>query len=141
MDYLHRNKHTFLQSYGEKARREAEVYGNTAKEDHVQRYLESSTLLLPGTYPILSPVDEGGWYCQEGYLHFLQTSKINAGPALGHSWLLCYFVRPAHVPTSHLQTAPGRQGASRGNLCVLEAEFASTHAGCSMPVGNIPWHR
>lgn len=62
MDYLHRNKHTFLQSYGEKARREAEVYGNTAKEDHVQRYLESSTLL----YSILAPIDEGGWYCQDG---------------------------------------------------------------------------
>lgn len=120
MDYLHRNKHTFLQSYGEKARREAELYGNTAKEDHVQRYLESSAL-LPGAYPILAPIDEGGWYYQEGYLHFLQTSTINAGPALGHSWPVCYLVRPAHVTTSHLQTAPGRRGVSRGNLCVLEA--------------------
>uniref|UniRef100_A0A8D2PIY1 receptor protein-tyrosine kinase n=1 Tax=Zosterops lateralis melanops TaxID=1220523 RepID=A0A8D2PIY1_ZOSLA len=35
VDYLHRNKHTFLQSYGDKARREAELYGNTPKEDHV----------------------------------------------------------------------------------------------------------
>lgn len=59
VDYLHRNKHTFLQSYGEKARREAEMYGNTAKEDHVQRYLENSTLLLPGAYTILASISEG----------------------------------------------------------------------------------
>ncbi|OXB59438.1 hypothetical protein ASZ78_004797 [Callipepla squamata] len=42
VDYLHRNKHTFLQSYGEKARREAELYGNTIKEDHVQSHLSLS---------------------------------------------------------------------------------------------------
>ncbi|KAK2542722.1 Pdgfrb [Columba guinea] len=42
VDYLHRNKHTFLQSYGEKARREAELYGNTPKEDHVQSHLSVS---------------------------------------------------------------------------------------------------
>ncbi|PKU35653.1 platelet-derived growth factor receptor beta [Limosa lapponica baueri] len=42
VDYLHRNKHTFLQSYGDKARREAELYGNTAKEDHVQSHLSLS---------------------------------------------------------------------------------------------------
>lgn len=60
MDYLHRNKHTFLQSYGEKARREAELYGNTPKEDHVQRYLESSTFLLPRANPILASISEGG---------------------------------------------------------------------------------
>lgn len=99
-----------------------------------------AALLLPGAYPVPAPVNEGGWYCQEGYLYFLQTSKINAGPALGHTWPLSYFVRLARVPTSHLQTAPGTRGVSRDNLCVLEAEFASTHAGCSMPVGNIPWH-
>ncbi|NWX83589.1 PGFRB factor, partial [Nothoprocta pentlandii] len=42
VDYLHHNKHTFLQSYGEKARREAELYGNTIKEDHVQSHLSLS---------------------------------------------------------------------------------------------------
>ncbi|NXY85292.1 PGFRB factor, partial [Alcedo cyanopectus] len=42
VDYLHRNKHTFLQSYSEKARREVEVYGNTPKEDHLQSHFSSS---------------------------------------------------------------------------------------------------
>lgn len=63
MDYLHRNKHTFLQSYGDKARREAELYGNTPKDDHVHRYGETSSLLLPCACPIL------------------QSSELNAGPA------------------------------------------------------------
>lgn len=75
MDYLHRNKHTFLQAYGDKARRETEAYGNTAKEDHVHRCLESCALLLPAACPILAPRDEWGWCWQAGYLHFLQTSK------------------------------------------------------------------
>lgn len=61
VDYLHRNKHTFLQSYGEKARREAELYGNTIKEDHVQRCLESSLLLLPAACTILAHTNEGSW--------------------------------------------------------------------------------
>ncbi|NXA32253.1 PGFRB factor, partial [Eudromia elegans] len=42
VDYLHHNKHTFLQSCSEKARREAELYGNTIKEDHVQSHLSLS---------------------------------------------------------------------------------------------------
>uniref|UniRef100_A0A8B9D5Y7 receptor protein-tyrosine kinase n=1 Tax=Anser cygnoides TaxID=8845 RepID=A0A8B9D5Y7_ANSCY len=42
VDYLHRNKHTFLQAYGDKARRETEAYGNTAKEDHVHSHLSLS---------------------------------------------------------------------------------------------------
>lgn len=37
VDYLHRNKHTFLQYYSEKSRREAELYGNTFSEDRLQR--------------------------------------------------------------------------------------------------------
>ncbi|XP_014351483.1 platelet-derived growth factor receptor beta [Latimeria chalumnae] len=32
VDYLHRNKHTFLQYYADKARREAEIYGNDLSE-------------------------------------------------------------------------------------------------------------
>lgn len=58
VDYLHRNKHTFLQAYGDKARREAEAYGNTAKDDHVHRCLESCALLLPADHPIIAPGDE-----------------------------------------------------------------------------------
>ncbi|KAI1234124.1 hypothetical protein IHE44_0003838 [Lamprotornis superbus] len=42
VDYLHRNKHTFLQSYGDKARREAELYSNTPSEDHVHSHLSMS---------------------------------------------------------------------------------------------------
>ncbi|NXE64135.1 PGFRB factor, partial [Calcarius ornatus] len=42
VDYLHRNKHTFLQACGDKARREAELYGNTPKEDPVHSHLSMS---------------------------------------------------------------------------------------------------
>ncbi|CAN8189945.1 unnamed protein product [Coccothraustes coccothraustes] len=42
VDYLHRNKHTFLQACGDKARREAELYGNTPKEEHVHSHLSVS---------------------------------------------------------------------------------------------------
>lgn len=37
VDYLHRNKHTFLQYCSEKAKQEVEVYGNALDEDRVQR--------------------------------------------------------------------------------------------------------
>uniref|UniRef100_A0A7M4FYV5 Platelet-derived growth factor receptor beta n=2 Tax=Crocodylus porosus TaxID=8502 RepID=A0A7M4FYV5_CROPO len=37
VDYLHHNKHTFLQYYSEKSRWEAELYGNTFSEDQIQR--------------------------------------------------------------------------------------------------------
>lgn len=136
MDYLHRNKHTFLQSYGEKARREAELYGNTPKEDHVLRYRESSSLLLPAACPILAPSGREAGTARKDPA-FLQSSEINAGPALGHSWLLCYLVRPALVATSDLQAAPDSKELAN---CVLESELASTHASSSMPVGNISWH-
>ncbi|KAJ6667877.1 hypothetical protein lerEdw1_016198 [Lerista edwardsae] len=36
VDYLHRNKHTFLHCYSEKVKQEAEVYGNAPDENRVQ---------------------------------------------------------------------------------------------------------
>ncbi|XP_053159760.1 platelet-derived growth factor receptor beta isoform X2 [Hemicordylus capensis] len=42
VDYLHRNKHTFLQCYSEKAKEDAEVYGNTPNEDRVQSHTSLS---------------------------------------------------------------------------------------------------
>nr|XP_028574104.1 platelet-derived growth factor receptor beta [Podarcis muralis]XP_028574105.1 platelet-derived growth factor receptor beta [Podarcis muralis]XP_028574107.1 platelet-derived growth factor receptor beta [Podarcis muralis] len=42
VDYLHRNKHTFLQCCSEKAKQEAEVYGNAPTEDRVQSHVSLS---------------------------------------------------------------------------------------------------
>ncbi|XP_015679764.1 platelet-derived growth factor receptor beta [Protobothrops mucrosquamatus] len=39
VDYLHRNKHTFLQCYSEKAKQGAELYGNGMRVDRLQRCL------------------------------------------------------------------------------------------------------
>uniref|UniRef100_A0A8C5Q9K4 receptor protein-tyrosine kinase n=1 Tax=Leptobrachium leishanense TaxID=445787 RepID=A0A8C5Q9K4_9ANUR len=36
VDYLHRNKHTFLQYYAEKGRKEAEIYSNTSTGERMQ---------------------------------------------------------------------------------------------------------
>nr|XP_056708261.1 platelet-derived growth factor receptor beta [Euleptes europaea] len=42
VDYLHRNKHTFLQYYNEKAKQEVEMYGNALNEDRVQSHTSLS---------------------------------------------------------------------------------------------------
>lgn len=42
VDYLHRNKHTFLQCYSEKAKQEAELYGNGPREDRLQSHTSLS---------------------------------------------------------------------------------------------------
>ncbi|XP_044310257.1 platelet-derived growth factor receptor beta isoform X1 [Varanus komodoensis] len=42
VDYLHRNKHTFLQSWSEKAKQEAEVYGNAPSVDQMQSHTSLS---------------------------------------------------------------------------------------------------
>lgn len=49
----------------------------------------------------------------------LQCIEMNTGPALGHSWLLCYLVRPAHVPTSDLQGAPDSEELANWSLSLL----------------------
>ncbi|XP_020662458.3 platelet-derived growth factor receptor beta [Pogona vitticeps] len=42
VDYLHRNKHTFLQCCSENTKQEAEVYGNAPREDRVQSHTSLS---------------------------------------------------------------------------------------------------
>uniref|UniRef100_A0ACB8EIY1 Uncharacterized protein n=1 Tax=Sphaerodactylus townsendi TaxID=933632 RepID=A0ACB8EIY1_9SAUR len=42
VDYLHRNKHTFLQYCSEKAKQEVEVYGNAFNDDRVQSHTSLS---------------------------------------------------------------------------------------------------
>ncbi|KAJ7316402.1 hypothetical protein JRQ81_002564 [Phrynocephalus forsythii] len=42
VDYLHKNKHTFLQYSSENAKQEAEVYGNAPSEDRVQSHTSLS---------------------------------------------------------------------------------------------------
>ncbi|ETE63465.1 Platelet-derived growth factor receptor beta, partial [Ophiophagus hannah] len=42
VDYLHRNKHTFLQCYSEKAKQEAELYGNGMRVDRLQSHTSES---------------------------------------------------------------------------------------------------
>ncbi|XP_026552386.1 platelet-derived growth factor receptor beta isoform X2 [Pseudonaja textilis] len=42
VDYLHRNKHTFLQCYSEKAKQEAELYGNGMRVDRLQSHTSVS---------------------------------------------------------------------------------------------------
>ncbi|KAL7985813.1 hypothetical protein Chor_010979 [Crotalus horridus] len=42
VDYLHRNKHTFLQCYSEKAKQEAELYGNGMRVDRLQSHTSIS---------------------------------------------------------------------------------------------------
>ncbi|KAM6475831.1 platelet-derived growth factor receptor beta isoform 1-T2 [Liasis olivaceus] len=42
VDYLHRNKHTFLQCYSEKAKQEADLYGNGLREDRLQSHTSLS---------------------------------------------------------------------------------------------------
>nr|XP_060621419.1 platelet-derived growth factor receptor beta isoform X1 [Anolis sagrei ordinatus]XP_060621420.1 platelet-derived growth factor receptor beta isoform X1 [Anolis sagrei ordinatus] len=42
VDYLHRNKHTFLQCCSEKVKQETEVYGNAPTEDRVQSHTSLS---------------------------------------------------------------------------------------------------
>uniref|UniRef100_A0A8C3HAK2 Platelet-derived growth factor receptor beta n=1 Tax=Chrysemys picta bellii TaxID=8478 RepID=A0A8C3HAK2_CHRPI len=54
VDYLLRNKHTFLQYYTEKARREMEVYGNASEEDKV---LTSFSIESDGGYMDMSKDD------------------------------------------------------------------------------------
>ncbi|XP_029439146.1 platelet-derived growth factor receptor beta isoform X2 [Rhinatrema bivittatum] len=42
VDYLHRNKHTFLQHYGEKGSKEREMYGNTSGDERVHSHISLS---------------------------------------------------------------------------------------------------
>ncbi|XP_070595173.1 platelet-derived growth factor receptor beta [Erythrolamprus reginae] len=42
VDYLHRNKHTFLQCYSDKAKQEAELYGNGMRVDRLQSHTSIS---------------------------------------------------------------------------------------------------
>uniref|UniRef100_A0A452GQ08 Platelet-derived growth factor receptor beta n=1 Tax=Gopherus agassizii TaxID=38772 RepID=A0A452GQ08_9SAUR len=56
VDYLLRNKHTFLQYYTEKARREMEVYGNASEEDKVYS-LTSFSVESDGGYMDMSKDD------------------------------------------------------------------------------------
>ncbi|XP_074865445.1 platelet-derived growth factor receptor beta isoform X2 [Carettochelys insculpta] len=56
VDYLLRNKHTFLQYYTEKARREMELYGNASEEDKVYS-LTSFSVESDGGYMDMSKDD------------------------------------------------------------------------------------
>ncbi|XP_073211445.1 platelet-derived growth factor receptor beta isoform X2 [Lepidochelys kempii] len=56
VDYLLRNKHSFLQYYTEKARREMEVYGNASEEDKVYS-LTSFSVESDGGYMDMSKDD------------------------------------------------------------------------------------
>ncbi|XP_075458182.1 platelet-derived growth factor receptor beta isoform X1 [Ascaphus truei] len=42
VDYLHRNKHTFLQYYADKGRKESEVYSNASSEERMQSHTSLS---------------------------------------------------------------------------------------------------
>lgn len=74
----------------------------------MHRYQESSSFLPPGACPILALSGRKAGTPRRDPT-FLRSGEINTGPALGHSWLFCYLVKLAHVPTSDLQAAPDRE--------------------------------
>ncbi|KAM8973784.1 platelet-derived growth factor receptor beta [Pelodytes ibericus] len=56
VDYLHRNKHTFLQYYSDKGRKEAEIYNNTSTRERLQS-LNSFSIESDGGYMDMSKDD------------------------------------------------------------------------------------
>ncbi|NXP90234.1 PGFRB factor, partial [Passerina amoena] len=93
VDYLHRNKHTFLQACGDKARREAELYGNTPKEDPVHRYGKAA--LSSSLLPAPSWSHQGGRLCSAPE-RTDRVTLINESPLLSYMDLVGFSFQVAN---------------------------------------------